>query len=291
MRKTQINLARLSSYFETNPERVFTISDLESIYLEHRTEWSLPRGMTLDTFLAFLLANAGMKELRLRSTKYPALARYTRADNVSPISVALSIKKNAYFSHSSAMWVHSLGGDSKDVFINKEQSEKEANSSELSQEAIHRAFRSKQRRSNLVYEYRDFTITVLNGKHTGRLGIESRLAPSGHQVDATSLERTLIDITVRPLYAGGVPAVLRAFKNARNRVSVTKLFELLRRLVYTYPYHQSIGFYLQRAEYTKAEQLIAKAEKQNFDFYLCHEMKDPLFDPEWRIFFPRALNG
>src|ERR1700684_1031871 len=37
---------------------------------------------------------------------------------------------------------------------------------------------------------------------TVRMGVVSATVPSGHKVDVTSIERTLIDITVRPGYAG-----------------------------------------------------------------------------------------
>lgn len=108
-------------------------------------------------------------------------------------------------------------------------------------------------------------------------------------MDVTSLERTLIDITVRPGYAGGAPLVLRAFRLAKNRASISKLIVLLRKLDYTYPYHQSIGFYLKQAGYTEADQLLARTEGIKFAFYLCHGLKDPAFDPDWKVFFPRLL--
>jgi len=44
-----------------------------------------------------------------------------------------------------------------------------------------------------------------------------------------------------------------------------------------------------RAGYTAADQLFARAQGVNFDFYLGHGVKDPAFDPDWKVFFPRAL--
>jgi hypothetical protein len=149
--------------------------------------------MTPKVFLRMLLKKTKLRELRLHSPHYSSLVRYTAQSNVSPISVALSIMKNdAYFSHASAMWIHGLGKDYRNVFINKEQSQKDTSSSPLSQEAIHRAFRNKQRRSKLFYKYDESTITVLSGKHTARNGVVSATAPSGHKLDVTSIERTLI---------------------------------------------------------------------------------------------------
>ncbi len=84
--------------------------------------------------------------------------------------IQLSIKRGAYCSHATAMYVHGLGGDANTLFINSEQSEKPVFDSELTQEAIDRAFRNRQRTSKLVYRYRNTSIAVLSGKHTHRLG-------------------------------------------------------------------------------------------------------------------------
>jgi hypothetical protein len=289
MPKSDIDAALLKRYFETNFDRAFTFSDLESIFNEHTHLWNLPRSMTAQIFVKMLLSKTKLRELRLRSSDYPTLLRYTWGTHASPVSVALSVKNGAFFSHASAMWIHGLNPNHKNIFVNKEQSEKRRNSGQLSQEAIHRAFRNQQRRSRLAYKYRDSTITVLSGKHTGRLEVEVAKAPSGHNLYVTSLERTLVDLTVRPGYAGGVPAVLEAFRLARSRASVKKLMELLTKLDYIYPYHQSIGFYLSRAGYSEEDQLIARGSGLELDFYLCHGLDDPTFDQNWRIFFPPTL--
>ncbi|HXQ24962.1 MAG TPA: hypothetical protein VN822_01005, partial [Candidatus Acidoferrales bacterium] len=125
--------------------------------------------------------------------------------------------------------------------------------------------------------------------HTGRLEVELAKTPSGHDVHVTSLERTLIDITVRPVYSGGVSAVLQAFRAAKSRISVSKLVALLNKLDHTYPYHQSIGFYFKRAGYSETDQLLVRQDGIKFDFYVCHALKDPAFDPDWRVFFPKNL--
>jgi hypothetical protein len=290
MPKSRINTALLNQYFETNSNRVFTFSDLESIFFNHAHPWNLPRSMTPQTFVEMLLVKTKLRELRLRSSHYPTLLRYTCGNHASPVSVAISVKNGTFFSHASALWIHELNPDHKNIFVNKEQSEKRPNPGKLSQEAIHRAFQNQQRRSRLAYKYRDTTITVLSGKYTGRLEVEVAKAPSGDELHVTSLERTLVDITVRPVYAGGVHAVLEAFRLARNRASVKKLMELLAKLDYTYPYHQAIGFYLKRAGYSEGDQLLARTSGLQFDFHLCHGIKDPSFDQDWKIFFPRDLS-
>jgi hypothetical protein len=208
---------------------------LDHLFIEKHREWNLPPSMTSYTFLQLLLTRTHLSQLRLRSRHYSSLILYSWEGKASPLSVALRIKKHgAFFSHGSAMWIHGLNQNHKNIFINNEQSPKPKSSSYLSQEGIDRAFQNQQRYSKLFYKYQDTRITLINGKHSGRLEVQQSHAPSGHAVDVTSLERTLIDITVRPGYSSGVPAVLQAFRLARGRISVTKLLGILRKLDYAY---------------------------------------------------------
>jgi len=144
MPKSKINIVLLEEYFETNSKRAFTFSDLESILLEHAQTSNLPRSMTPQPFVEMLLSTTKLQKLKLQSSDYPALLRYSWGKNASPVSVAVSVKNGAFFSHASAMWIHGLNRDHKNIFVNKEQSEKRPNSDQLSQEAIHRAFRNQQ---------------------------------------------------------------------------------------------------------------------------------------------------
>ncbi len=116
------------------------------------------------------------------------------------------------------MWLHGLSDESKYIYLNSEQSEKPKNSNSLVQETIDRAFQNQQRRSKLFYKYQSSTITLLNGKHTG-IEVKAIKAPTGQDIEHTSLERTLIDNTVRPAYSGGVPRVLETYKRARDLIS------------------------------------------------------------------------
>jgi hypothetical protein len=79
---------------------------------------------------------------------------------------------------------------------------------------------------------------------------------------------------VRPVYAGGVAQVLETFKAARPRVSVNVLLATLKRLDYLYPYHQCIGFYMQRAGFEPARLEQVRKIPRTFDFFLTKEIKE-----------------
>lgn len=112
----------------------------------------------------------------------------------------------------------------------------------------------------------------------------------GKKVRVTDIERTLIDSVVRPVYAGGVHTVLTAFERAANEVSINKLSATLTTIGHVYPFHQAIGFYLERSGAYTAKQiaLIDRVEKK-FDFYLAHQMKQPEYSRRWRIYYPSGM--
>jgi hypothetical protein len=182
----------------------------------------------------------------------------------------------------------------KTIYINAEQTPKPRPAARLEQNRIDLAFRSPMRKTSLVAEVGEMRVCLLNGMHTGELGVVQQDIVDDYQKPAngirlTNLERTLIDIAVRPAYAGGVFEVFKAYRNARRTVSLANLVKFLRELNYVYPYHQAIGFYLERAGFTPSEYSLLEQFPQNFDFYLTHQMREKEYSRRWRLFFPKGF--
>jgi len=126
---------------------------------------------------------------------------------------------------------------------------------------------------------------------TGELGVVEVDGPDGSTMRATDVERTLIDIAVRPEYAGGPFEVLRAYKAAKDQISINRLAATLKKLNYIYPYHQVVGFYLDRCgTYDKSQiALFSDRFQRKYDFYLMHQMKDFEYSRKWKLYFPKGL--
>jgi hypothetical protein len=58
---------------------------------------------------------------------------------------------------------------------------------------------------------------------------------------------------------------------------------------FPYPYHQAIGFLMDRAGFSKNDTKIFKTPGMKFDFYLEQKMEKPLYDVEWRVHYPFDL--
>ena len=287
--RLQIARADILKAFEAAPRRVFGAEDIGEMLEQNRAFWRLSSRTGLRKFIEFLLEKSDLriKEIIPVNHDISAIYRYVWKE-ASPFEIALSLKKDAYLCHGTAVAIHGLNDQIPSrLYLNKEQSPK-SGSGGLTQAGIDRAFANQQRETRLVYRFDETEVAVVWGKNTGNLEV-IEMNYGGANLRVTSVERTLIDIAVRPAYAGGPLQVLAAYRGAMEKVSVGVLIATLRKLEYIYPFHQAIGFYMERAGYPESKYKRLKELGLKFDFYLSYGVKDPEYVPNWRIYIPRGL--
>ena len=214
---------------------------------------------------------------------------YTWKSN-DELTVMSGLKLHSYFSHYTAMFLHQLTLQiPKTYYLNYEHTKDTIPSDEasLTQEAIDRVFSNPQRKASQYYSLMDRKIFILNGKKTNKLGV-IKVLNEKQCYEYTDLERTLIDIAIRPVYAGGVFEVLEAYKKAKDILDVKKLVNYLDKLNFIYPYHQVIGFYLERAGYSE-KNLKLFDKKKLFDFYLTYEIRNKEYSSRWKLHIPKGI--
>lgn len=289
--RLQIAKNDILKLFDGLSSNVFWPSDLARILAQNREIWHLAKSTSTADFIKFLTEKSEMKLQVLAPTNHPNTPEAIRFiwKKATDYEVALSLKREAYLSHATAMFVHGLTDQIPfRIYVNSEQSPKPT-SGTLTQHGIDNAFARKQRESTFVFKFDDKEALLLWGKNTGRLEVTKRPYQGGN-ISVTKLERTLIDIAVRPSYAGGVFQVLEAYRRAKDQISTGVLVATLKKLSYVYPYHQAIGFYMQRAGYAESQYTRLKSMGLNYDFYLTYDLREKDYDHEWRLFFPKGMH-
>ncbi|MEO9590572.1 hypothetical protein [Rhodopirellula bahusiensis] len=275
--------------FTTLSERaVCTHSDLQKLFRDNHESWNLPNSLSFSKFVQFAIERGELQKHRLEFPHRPA-TRYSWGD-VPLENIVQSIQPKGYFSHYSAMQHHDLTEQlPKAIYFNIEQ-RLSGGGTEPSQIAMDRAFKGKCRISKNSVKVNDRTIRILNGRNTGEMGVVTMSDSKPIEKRVTNIERTLIDITVRTVYSGGVFQVAEAFAAAASEVSIERLATYLRRLNFTYPYHQSIGYYMDRSgKYSRSQLDVIRDFGLEFDFYLDYAMKKTKYVEEWRLHVPQGF--
>lgn len=278
---------RILADFDRRGNQVYSRGDLERILAERRGRWNLAVRTTTSAFCAFLTAQGDLRYVPLAADGEIRVDRWSWGD-VSPVALASSLaSEGGYLSHASAIYLHGLTNRGPSTFyINREQTEKPRGKAGLSQDRIDLAFSRPQRVSNNELTWDSLRFVFLSGKHTDNYAVGAFEGPQGEPVRCTDLERTLVDIAVRPVYAGGVDEVAAAYRSALDRVSVRKLVTALRKIGHVYPYHQAIGLYLERAGCPATQLAPLRKMGVEFNFYLAYDMEQKVLDPTWRIYHP-----
>ena len=143
----------IAEFFDSLGKRVFLRSELVRLIDKNREPWSLVQNASSDEIIADFIESLPLGRFVLASNKYTnEFERYAWRDP-DPLEVAASIRApNSYLCHSSALFMHKLVDRvPRELCVNYEQSTKPKPSGGLTQEALDRAFRGKQRQSGRKY--------------------------------------------------------------------------------------------------------------------------------------------
>lgn len=289
--KFETELDVIKNYFKQSKKSIFTFNEIESILEDKRLEWDLPKTMSAFKFLGLLLKDT---ELKKTSVSFPnrEYLLYNWGD-VSIWTCCLSFIKNLYFTHRTALYIHKLINDPPDkIYVNFEQRRSSASnySSSMSQARIDFAFSRAQRITTNIANFKGYKVYLLNGQNTNMYGVIETYF-NQNKVLVTNLERTLIDIVVRPSYTNGILEILNCYKLAKERISIENLIKTLKKLAFVYPYHQAIGFLLEKSGvYNQNEIDELKNLGLKYDFYLEREMPEKKYSKEWKLYYPKFLD-
>jgi predicted transcriptional regulator of viral defense system len=291
-RVSQIVLAKskIENFFDNMNKSVFTFKQMSNIFWTQYKNWKLGVTFSEAKFISFLLEKSRLKKITLNEK---VLYIWDDWNAESIYEVALSLKPKSYISHYTAMFMHNLTEQvPKTIYITCERGNAlPIRKSPLSQRSIDSAFQKDETVSNMIYEYQDYKIILINSSRDDQVGIVKYKLLSGLEIPITNIERTLIDILVKQGYSGGILEVIKAYEAASDKVQVSKLKAYLVKLQFTYPYAQAVGFCLEYIGLPdKRLDIIEKICEKEFNFYLARKIKEPVLSKRWCVYYPNYLN-
>lgn len=278
----------ITDFFIAGNSKVYRQIDLRSIFDNHKEEWNLGKSTRLERFIDFSSEVIPLQQVHLRFPKRHEL-RYV-CGMLSIYSVVQSLKAEGYFSHRSAAEFHGLLEPDNQIFFNFEQSLRSQSSGEMTQDAIDRAFQNKPRLTLNKANWNEYTIWMLNGKNTGCYGVTQYHRANNELLRITDPARTLIDIAVRPGYCGGPIQVLEAYRKGLEIVDGSLLAKTLAALKHNYPYHQVVGWYMEKAGFSKTDLEPLQSIPMKFDFYLDYRIVEARYSQTWRLYYPVIMD-
>ena len=291
--RTRFSIAKkdIEKYFDNKKKSVYFKREIAEILTNQRDEWRLATTTKTNDFIKLLMKSLKLKEYTfITEDRLKKMKRYSW-EEVPLYPLLQSLKSNGYISHYSAVFIHSLTEQIPKVhYVTGEQSKKEVTNSELSQKIIDESFKKETRLSNNYWFLNNERICLLSGQNHDMLGVIDILdEDSLTAFRTTNIERTLIDIAIRPQYCGGRWEVIEAYKNASGKVSINKLVAYLKKMKFKYPYHQCIGYYMEEAGNYKESQInLMMKIPMKYDFYLMHGMSKQYteYSKKWRLYYP-----
>jgi hypothetical protein len=276
---------KLLVYFKTLPQKIYTFPELGQLIADFAKAVRYPFSVDPEEYVQYLVNQGKITKIVLSGPQSSAIRLLTRECN--RYEIGLSIKSRSYFSHGTAAYLQGLTNtEPVTLHLSAEGVLRESNHTELRQSAIDQAFAKPQRQSANRYTWESQEFMLLTSLFTQGKGIEKR-----QSYGVTGPERTLLDVTVRPSYAGGADEVLNLYKRAAQTVmDPKKLLELYDSIAFIYPYHQAIGFYLERAGYSGGIIKALQKRPRPNTFYLDYAIKQKAFDTFWNLYYPAALD-
>lgn len=292
--RIQIAKPDIVKAFEVMPP-VLKAREVAYVFNQNREFWRLTKSTSLTSFVKFMTEKTPLKEARFPFPQRDVTG-FVWGDR--PLfEVLLGLVDGSFYSHYTAVRIHGLTEQvPKTIFFNHEKTSHldSAPQAPYEQAAIDSAFTRAPRASKNEIEVDDLRIVFLQSADQDLLGVIWGVVNLGGEsplrLRYTNLERTLIDIAVRPFYAGGVFEVAKAFENAKDlKISVNTMASMLKRMKFGYPYHQAIGYYLERAGFAPSRVELFRKMPMKRDFYLTHQMGATRYVPAWRLHVPEGF--
>lgn len=282
--------SKIEQYFDNNDKIIYGIHDLMIIFNSNNKKWNLSYATTFQKFVDFLIEKSYLEKIDL-GAKILYGWKINKYGEDIVYEIAINLKPRSYISHYSAMFLNNMTEQiPKTIYVTYDRETKLVNrNKKLEQSKIDLAFSEKKEAKEVSYTFNGYRFVLVNSPSSEKIGVKSIMLSTGLIIPVTNVERTLIDIIVRPELSGGIHEIIKAYKSV-DTVQIVKLKTYLRKKEYVYPFEQAIGFCLEYAgiDQEKVDLFFEDCELE-YNFYLDRGLENPKFSNRWKLYYPNFL--
>ena len=208
--------------------------------------------------------------------------RYTLDKHLDIYAFCRTLEANSYFPMTTSLNIQGLSDyRSNYIFISKERTKRATFADKkLRQEDIDRAFAKPPRRTTAHDKIGDYIVIMLETNNTSAFDITEY---QGYKISSTS--RTFVEIVSNVHYFESSDQALALFHEIKDHLNVDKIYDIIERFDFVYPYFQLVGFYLEQIGFDKEALKRFYARKSALKFYAQKNKEAYLFDEYWGVYY------
>lgn len=167
------------------------------------------------------------------------------------------------------------------IFVSKERTTRiEQESITLNQENIDNAFSKKPRRTNAYDKIDNHIVVLLEANNTDGFGL---IEYDVYKV--SSINRAFVEMITNIHYFQSSKNLIQVFKNIKNSLDIDKIYTIIDKFDFIYPYFQLAGFYLEKIGFSKTELAKFYDKRTELKFYTEKNKNHYEFDEYWNIYY------
>ena len=260
-------------------ENSFRYNELFSFVATLKEEKLIPQSKSFTSILDFLIASGLI--VHLLELGDSIIERYSMHKEINVLGVANSIKPKSFFSMTTALNLQGYSTDRENyIFVSSELTPKHFISEELTQDAIDKAYKKPYRFTNNHGEFHGNHIILLSPKNTSQFEV---IDFNGFRM--SSINRSFVEIIVNMQYFHGSTRIIQLFKPLQSKLDVTRIFKIIEKFNFVYPYYQLFGHLLEKIGFDKSQLKSFKSKVGNLKFYTDKNQSNYLYDNYWQVFY------
>lgn len=273
-----INVNEILSIINQND--FLTQEQLFDILKDLKNKNLVSKNLTFNTFLLKLI-DQGLKQHSIDIRGHSKI-RYSMKSDFNIYNFCKTLQNNSFFAMTTSLNIQNLTKyRNKYIYVSKERaSRNEFYEKKLEQKDIDNAFGKNPKRTNAYDKLGEYIIILLETNNTSSYEI---IEYEGYNL--SSINRAFVEIMSNVHYFQSTDHIIELFKEIKDELDLDKIYHVIEKFNFIYPYYQLAGFYLESIGFEKKELHKFYENKTDLKFYTEKNIETYALDSYWNIYF------